>query len=528
MPDATRRPAAANDLYLLLLTAIVALALLSFLMFFRRAGWTGGRPADRLFLFSAAGLRGPVERIVDDYRRRYGIEVQVQYGASNTLLSQLEIAPAGDLYLAADEAYLRQARQKGLTAEVLPIACMCPVLVVRKGNVKQIVGIEDLLRPDVRVSLANPDAAAIGRAARELLEKSGQWERLASQVTRTGVFKPTVTDVANDVKLGSVDAGIVWDATAAQYPEELAAIPAPELSAGKASVEVAVLRSARHPTAALRFARFLSARDAGLEVFRQLGFEVVEGDVWEESPELTFFAGSVNRRALEPIVAEFARREGVTVTTVYNGCGVLTAQMRAIRKKGGSGFPDVYMACDVYYLETVKDWFQEGVHVSDTEIVIAVQRGNPKSIRELKDLARPGIRLAIGQPEQCTIGVLTRNLLEQEGLYQVLLQGNVVTQTATSALLVPSVTTGAADASLAYATDTLAERHRVDVVRIDSPLAKAIQPFSIARSSNRKHLARRLLERIARSRGAFEAAGFHFRIPPGVPEAAAGKQVSRP
>ena len=33
--------------------------------------------------------------------------------------------------------------------------------------------------------------------------------------------------------------------------------------------------------------------------------------MWEEVPQITFFAGSVNRRALEPIVAAFEQREGV-------------------------------------------------------------------------------------------------------------------------------------------------------------------------------------------------------------------------
>ena len=170
------------------------------------------------------------------------------------------------------------------------------------------------------------------------------------------------------------------------------------------------------------------------------------------------------------------------------------------------------MACDVYYLETVRDWFQEAVNVSDTDIVIAVQKGNPKGIQTLQDLARPGMRVAVGQPDQCTIGVLTRRLLEHEGLYDQLLKENVVTQTATSALLVPAVTSKSADAALAYRTDTLAERDKVDVVTVESELSKAIQPYSIARSSHHKELGRRLFRAIARSRIAFEAAGFHWRL----------------
>ena len=36
---------------------------------------------------------------------------------------------------------------------------------------------------------------------------------------QTVVFKPTVVDAANDVKLGAVDAAIVWDSMAKQYPD---------------------------------------------------------------------------------------------------------------------------------------------------------------------------------------------------------------------------------------------------------------------------------------------------------------------
>ena len=40
------------------------------------------------------------------------------------------------------------------------------------------------------------------------------------------VSTPTVNDVANAVKLGTVDAGIVWDAVMAQYPTlDMVAVP---------------------------------------------------------------------------------------------------------------------------------------------------------------------------------------------------------------------------------------------------------------------------------------------------------------
>ena len=100
----------------------------------------------------------------------------------------------------------------------------------------------------------------------------------------------------------------------AQY-SELKPVAVPELDAGLATVEIAVVKNSKHPSAALKFARYLTARDKGLEIFRATGFEVLDGDVWDETPEITFFAGAVNRAALEPVIKEFERREGVTVNT---------------------------------------------------------------------------------------------------------------------------------------------------------------------------------------------------------------------
>lgn len=144
-------------------------------------------------------------------------------------------------------------------------------------------------------------------------------------------------------------------------------------------------------------------------------------------------------------------------------------------------------------------------------ISIAVPKGNPQEIRGLADLAKPGMRVSVGQPDQCTIGSLTRIMLENMGLYEEVMS-NVVMQTASSAMLIPTVTTKSVDATLAYVTDTTAESDKVDAVFIDSPDALAVQPFSIGRSSGYKHLGRRLFRAVASAEKQFEEAGFDFRI----------------
>ena len=114
-------------------------------------------------MYCAAGMRYPVEEIVQKYEAEYGVQVNLQYGGSNTLLNQLEVNKSGDLYLAGDSSYIRLAEEKGLTAEAFPLALMKPVIAVQVGNPKNIKGIDDLTRDDVKVALGDPDAAAVGK-----------------------------------------------------------------------------------------------------------------------------------------------------------------------------------------------------------------------------------------------------------------------------------------------------------------------------------------------------------------------------
>ncbi|MCA9258632.1 MAG: molybdate ABC transporter substrate-binding protein [Planctomycetales bacterium] len=510
MPDTYRKsnpllPAAVvSGLVLLGLATILA----------RQRSFSGGDPRDaaELIVYCAAGLRAPMQQVAKQYEQEFGVAVRLQLGGSNTLLSQLEVAQMGDLFVAADDGYVKLARDKGLIAEEFAVASMLPVVVVPKDNPANVRSIDDLLRTDVRTALASPDQTAMGKATRDCLQKQGAWNALEARVRQDGIFKPTVNDVASAVALRSVDAGVVWDAVARQF-DDLSLVAAPELNAGRAAISLGVLASSRSPVRSLHLARYIAACDRGLLEFEKLGYTPVVGDLWAEHPRLTLYAGSVNRRVLEPIVKQFERRHQAEVQTIFNGCGILTAQMRAMKSANSEEFPDAFMACDQYYMDEVDDLFQEGVAISETPIVIAVQRGNPLGVSKLADLVKPGLRVAIGRPEQCTIGVLSRRLLESEDLYDKVLRDNVVAETATSAMLVPSVATGSADAALVYLTDAQAEADRIDIVAIETPLARAVQPFGIAQSSRHKQLGRLLFNELAASRQLFEAAGFVWRLP---------------
>jgi len=455
-----------------------------------------------LIIYCAASNKSVMEAIRRDYEQEFGTDVQVQYGPSQSLLAALEVTRTGDLYLPADDSFLDLARQRELTSDEFPLAEMRAVVAVPKGNPKQIKNLADLMRPEIRVAQANPEATAIGKLTQSTLTSAGQWADLKRHTT---VFKTTVNEVANDVKIGAVDAGIVYDAVLHDYGT-LEGVAIPELSAIQSRVTVAVLKSSTQPRQALHFARFLSARDKGLVRYRESGFKPAKGDLWSERPELTLYAGSMLRPAIEKTIAQFEEREGVRVTRVYNGCGILVAQMKA------GEVPDAYFACDSEFMNQVKDLFPKPKLISENELVIVVKKGNPFKISSLKDLSKSGLRVGIGHEKQCAMGWITQRTFAESGL-QAELMKNVVVQTPTGDMLVNQMRSGSLDAAVVYLSNAAGSSEFLDAIRIKGlPCSVATQPYAVAKDSDYPQLGDRLLQaiRTESSREKFTTEGFRW------------------
>jgi molybdenum ABC transporter molybdate-binding protein len=498
------RRAALSGIWLAFLGSVVLFAVLVGLLFWP----SGDSPAAQgpIVIYCAAGIKPAVEAVARDYEQHYGVEVRPDYGGSQSLLSRLiedgRDSGHADLYLPADDSYIQMGRDRGLLAETLPLAHMHPILAVAAGNPKKIASLDDLLRPGLRLAQANPDVAAIGKVTRDALRKSGHWDEIQRHTT---VSKTTVNDVANAVQLGTVDAGFVWDATVRQVPG-LEAIHLPQLNGYESSVSVAVLAGSRQPTAALRFARYLAARDRGLIEFEKHGLAVADGDDWAERPQLVLYAGAMLQRAVEPTLKEFERREGVEIVTKYLGCGILVADMKSGQR------PDAYFACDKSFMDMVGDLFVDNVDISTNRLVILVHKGNPHGIKSLDDLGKPGLRIGVGHEKQCALGVLTQKALEQ-GRVRPEVMGNVKVQSPAGDMLVNQMLAGALDAVIAYVSNRAGHEDELEAVPIDVPCAVAVQPVAVGRESKHRQLTQRLLAAIrsAESKERFEANGFHWR-----------------
>lgn len=494
-----RHSGAIHSFWAAALGSVLAITALIFMLAWRPKAAPDGKI---LLLYCAAGVKPPVDEIIKKYKAEYGVEIQLQSGSSGDLLAKIEIAGKGDLFLPAEESYAKMAREKGVVAESIPVARMHLVLGVKKGNPKNIHSIQDLLKAGVRFGLPNTQAAA-GRMAQTFLEKASKWDQVAANA-RT--FKPVVTEVAGDVKMDALDAGIVWDATAIQFG--LDAITVQEFEGAVSNVTINVLKDSRFPTAALRFARYMSACDKGLLEFKKFHYEPVEGDNWEETPKISLFAGGLNRVAVKDTIEEFKQREGVEVDSVFAGCGSLVGMMKTGR------VPDIYFACDgSFFMPEVSEFFKSSQVISETDIVIIVPKGNLHGIHSLTDLGQSGLKVGIGG-DLGTLGPLTRRLFKSVNATESILP-NIRSEMPTADLLVAQVLTGGLDASIVYAANASTSKDQLDIIRIDNPLAIARQPIAITKSGRHAALCSRLIEAIKslRSRNRFEKLDFRWRAP---------------
>ena len=500
----------------LVLGSVICIGLLGVLLW---SPWNApGSEQASLVMYCSAGIMKPVQEIKTEYEKKYHVTIQIEPGPTGALLTKIRTAPNhGDLFLAADKFFIEEARDDTppRALESIPVATMRPVLALSKEGEAKVKSLDDLLKPDVKVVFANP-VAAVGKLTKKLLTESGHWSTLEKQQTEFSAkvsLVGTVDEVSMKLQLGAADAGIVWNSSANQFGLKMIQIPS--FDAAQEDITIAVLSSAKNPTAALHFARYLTSREMGQAIFAKHHFEpLAEADSWAERPQLDLMTGAMLRPGIEKTLKEFQLREGVDVNWVYNGCGILVTQM-----KGGLR-PDAYFSCDVSFMTQVQDMFDSPLNITENDMVLLTPKGSGK-VTGLESLLDEGMRVGVGHPTNSALGALTQQLLEEAEMLEKLKQnGNIKVESATGDFLVNQVVTGALDAVIVYRSNAMAtkenlEKH-LDMVEIKHEHARATQPWAVGKNSKHKQVMNRLLEAIRSqsSRQQFEAIGFRWKVEP--------------
>ena len=139
---------------------------------------------------AAASMRYAMDDIAVAFERQTGRRVRLTYGATRSLMHQIENGAPYELFLAADEESLRRLAGKKRTDGIPVVFARGRIsLVVPSGSSVsvdgELVGLADALAAGnvEHLAIANPEIAPYGRAAREALQRAGVWQGLSPRLS---------------------------------------------------------------------------------------------------------------------------------------------------------------------------------------------------------------------------------------------------------------------------------------------------------------------------------------------------------
>lgn len=142
---------------------------------------TGVSHADPVRVAVAANFLSPVEAIASAFEAAGGEPVEIVSGATGQHYAQIINGAPFDVFLAADQARPARLLEQGLAIEGSVFTYALGRLVLWAGDGHQLpdngfAGLVD--HPVTRLAIANPRLAPYGRAARDALQATGQWQAL--------------------------------------------------------------------------------------------------------------------------------------------------------------------------------------------------------------------------------------------------------------------------------------------------------------------------------------------------------------
>ncbi len=248
------------------------------------AGGCREREPPPLRVFAGSANRPALERIAALWEAEGGAPIETIYGGSGTVLSQLQLAGRGDVYLPGSQDFMERAEALGQVRPetIAELAWLVPALIVPEGNPAGIESLEDLTRPGLRVGIGNPDSVCLGSFAIELLEYNGLLERVFPNVVAFGASCSGVADMA---AIGSAEVVIGWRVVERWNPERLDRVELephqiPRISA----IPIAVTTHSERPALASALVD-LARSTEGLQAYAEAGYLTRQADALRLAPQ---------------------------------------------------------------------------------------------------------------------------------------------------------------------------------------------------------------------------------------------------
>jgi molybdate transport system substrate-binding protein len=175
------------------------------------------------------------------------------------------------------------------------------------------------------------------------------------------------------------------------------------------------------------------------------------------------YFGSAAEVPEEELVAAFQKETEISVEYTMGGSGTLLSAIE-IAKVG-----DLYAPGSQDYMQKA---INDGIMVNSSIKTLAylvpaiiVQKGNPNGITSLSDLAKPGLKVGIGNPDSVCVGLYAYDILTKAGLWDSV-KPNLVTYASSCSNTAALVVTKSVDAIIGWHVFYNWTPDKVDIVYI--------------------------------------------------------------
>ncbi len=248
-------------------------------------GFSGCARADgkRITAFCGAASKPAMEEAAKGFEETTGIRVDLHFGGSGSVLSQMKMSRRGDLFIPGSPDYMAKAKREGMVKPETTriVAYLVIAINVQHGNPKGIRTLSDLARDGIRVGIGNPEAVCVGLYAVEVLERNGLLEKVRKNVVTNA---PSCSATAALLAMEKVDAVIGWRVFSKWNPGKIdAIILKPDQIPRLAYIPVAISTYSQDEESAQRFIEFLTSA-ACRKIFTKWGYITTEEEVRRFAP----------------------------------------------------------------------------------------------------------------------------------------------------------------------------------------------------------------------------------------------------
>jgi molybdate transport system substrate-binding protein len=166
-----------------------------------------------LRIAAASDLQAALPKLGERFQARTGVAITSTFLSSGVLAQQIMQGAPYDVFLSANEAFVRDLASGGsIRPESVRAYARGSLVLAVYGEFGDRVGsLADLTKPEVKkIALANPETAPYGRAGKQALERARLWETLRPKI----VIAESVRQALLYAQKGDAEAALVGRAIA--------------------------------------------------------------------------------------------------------------------------------------------------------------------------------------------------------------------------------------------------------------------------------------------------------------------------